>query len=82
VAKTKAQDDIFSGKNSKTLWKLINKISKKRKKSKKKIAWAAWHALYALGCHCQQLESLVQNQAQEILKLKEAKNEGRRPLSD
>lgn len=46
---------IFSGDESKQLWKAINSISKKKKR--KKIAKAAERAIYLLGCKCQELES-------------------------
>jgi hypothetical protein len=58
---------IFSGDNSKDLWKVINKVAKK--KSKKKLARAACKAIYLLGCKCQELET-------EVERLKENKFKG------
>lgn len=49
---------IFSGDESKQLWKAINSISKKKKR--KKIAKAAERAIYLLGCKCQELESQLE----------------------
>ncbi len=47
---------IFSGEESKKLWKAIWKISKAKKKKRKKIAQAVFDAIYLLGCKCQELE--------------------------
>jgi hypothetical protein len=41
---------IFSGDESLELWDGINATKNKRK---------TWEALYSLGCHCQELESVV-----------------------
>jgi polyhydroxyalkanoate synthesis regulator phasin len=50
---------IFSGKNSKGLWKDINRTKPRRTQE----------ALYHLGCKCQELESIVEKLEQRIARL-------------
>jgi hypothetical protein len=46
---------IFSGNQSKDLWRAINAV-----KEPDGRAWNTWSALYTLGCRCQELEARVE----------------------
>ena len=48
------QPYIFSGDDSRTLWKDINRVSKHNRKDED-----IHSALYHLGCKCQELEAIV-----------------------
>ena len=50
---------IFSGKDSKDLWKEIGKIKCKR----------CWDAIYTMGCYCQRLERNVRLLEERVAEL-------------
>lgn len=52
---------VFSGKQSKTLWKDIDRMKRGRTR------WA----LYSLGCKCQELEELVRRLERRIAQLED-----------
>lgn len=55
---------IFSGKNSEKLWEKINQVKMTHPQSDF-FEDVIWEALYALGCKCQELESLLTNQSSQ-----------------
>lgn len=71
---SKVDECVFSGKKSKRLWKLINKVWKKRKKKRKKILWAITMAMYGLGCYCQEFETKMDRMFMEQSKKRVKEN--------
>lgn len=54
---------IFSGKESKKLWKAINRLGKRKKLNK-----AVEKTLYLLGCKCQELEAEMKRKRKKLHK--------------
>ena len=53
----KENKPIFSGKNSVTLWKDINKVG-----TGDATFYDVWEALYHLACRCQELEAKIEKE--------------------
>lgn len=63
--------EVFSGDESRKLWKLINRVMwkggkiGKKKAKRKKLSRRVWDAMYLLGCKCQELEAKLEAMRKE-----------------